>query len=72
MKIKRILETPEELWDILVHEDVVLEINIPNLGDMDFNLKPSSGFSANGLSSRDVCNAIEKMLHDLGAVVHIK
>jgi hypothetical protein len=72
MKIKRVIETPAELLDVLVNEDVVFEIRIPDLGDISFDIKSSSGFSADGLSVRNVCDAIEKLFHDSGAAVHIK
>jgi hypothetical protein len=70
MKTKKFVETPDELLDILINEDVVAEIKISEI--LYFDLKSPDGFSADDLSMNDICKMIENSFRRLGAVVHVK
>ena len=69
MKTKNFVETPDELLDVLINEDVVMEIRI---GEISFDLKSIKEFSADDLSMKDIYKMIENSFQRLGAVVHIK
>lgn len=72
MKTIQKIETPEELFEIITKEDVVLKIRVlGNNSYWSFELSGNPTYSLDDLSTKDMMKLIELAFHNLNAVVQL-
>ena len=69
MKTIQYPENKEELRNLLIHEDIVLELDFRGLSH---RLDTEGEFSSDKLSNNDVLRMIEDVLRDSGIVLVVK
>jgi len=62
-------ENSDELFNLLVHEDLVLDISFR---DLQYKFTEESKFSCDKLSYKDICKLIEDTFRNVGIVIKIK